>query len=251
DNCLIGLSATNPSLQGASMKLNRESLIEGVITVLNHEVVAIAATIVLLTLFGEYAHAQCVPSYAVVAAFVALYWVCEIPARRKESEKKWDWKTQRRVYTFWTIDFPNMSPDTEKAKQKAKEGDAHSQYVLAHRYFYGSGGMKQDYKEAVKWARLSAERGYPDGQFLYSMCLGAGDGTEMDDIAAKQWRFVAATGGHHVAQLTIGMASVFGDITEGSLLNGSCSQLNQQMRSLRIPPPNTSSKSDQPFPLKK
>lgn len=121
--------------------------------------------------------------------------------------KKWDWKTQRRLYAY-----------TNDSKRNAREGDAHSQYILAHRYFYGSDGIKQDYKEAVKWARSSAEKGHPDGQFLYSMCLAAGEGTEMDGIGAEQWRFVAAIAGHHVAQLTIGMKSITNGMTDGECM---------------------------------
>jgi TPR repeat protein len=44
----------------------------------------------------------------------------------------------------------------------AEQGDARAQYHLGTRYFTGS-GVPQDYAEALKWFRLSADQGNPDG----------------------------------------------------------------------------------------
>lgn len=59
------------------MKLKHESILKVIARVANHDAVVLATTVALLTLFAEYAHAQCVPSYIVVAMFVALSWVSQ------------------------------------------------------------------------------------------------------------------------------------------------------------------------------
>ena len=45
----------------------------------------------------------------------------------------------------------------------AEQGFAQAQHNLALMYEYGQ-GVPQDYKEAIKWYRLSAEQGYADAQ---------------------------------------------------------------------------------------
>ena len=43
----------------------------------------------------------------------------------------------------------------------AEAGDEAAQYIIGHMYYNGE-GVPQDYKEAVKWYRLAAERGFAD-----------------------------------------------------------------------------------------
>ena len=47
--------------------------------------------------------------------------------------------------------------------KKAEAGDAVAQSNLGYRYYFGI-GVTQDYKEAVKWYRKSAEHGYADAK---------------------------------------------------------------------------------------
>ena len=47
--------------------------------------------------------------------------------------------------------------------KKAEAGDAEAQCNLGSCYYEGK-GVNQDYKEAVKWYRKSAEHGYADAK---------------------------------------------------------------------------------------
>jgi uncharacterized protein len=56
----------------------------------------------------------------------------------------------------------------------ADQGDATAQYILGRMYLDGN-GVSQNYAEAVKWFRLSADRGDADAQkplrtYLHSWC---------------------------------------------------------------------------------
>jgi uncharacterized protein len=50
----------------------------------------------------------------------------------------------------------------------AEQGDAEAQYNLGWMYYEGQ-GVPQDYKEAVKWYRLSAEQGNERAQINLAM----------------------------------------------------------------------------------
>ena len=52
----------------------------------------------------------------------------------------------------------------EKTKRLANAGDASAQCNLGWMYMEGE-GVPQDYKEAVKWYRLSADQGDADAQY--------------------------------------------------------------------------------------
>lgn len=56
-----------------------------------------------------------------------------------------------------------QSSDIDAILQKAKSGDAESQYDLAMCYQYGE-GLPQDLKEAARWFLLAAEQGYGNAQ---------------------------------------------------------------------------------------
>ena len=51
----------------------------------------------------------------------------------------------------------------------AEQGDARAQYHLGTLYFTGT-GVPQDYAEALKWFRLSADQGNPEGQGALGSC---------------------------------------------------------------------------------
>jgi len=52
---------------------------------------------------------------------------------------------------------------SEKLVKAANSGDAKAQYELGS-YYYSGEGVPQDYNEAVKWWKKSAEQGNADGQ---------------------------------------------------------------------------------------
>ena len=54
-------------------------------------------------------------------------------------------------------------------------------------------GLNQDYKEAVKWYRLSAEQGYADGQSNLGIMYAEGRGVTQDYLRAQMWFNLAAS----------------------------------------------------------
>jgi TPR repeat protein len=58
----------------------------------------------------------------------------------------------------------------------ADSGDAIAQLALAKCYKEGSGGLSQDYREAVRLFKLSANQGNPAGQCALGFCYLEGRG---------------------------------------------------------------------------
>ena len=56
-------------------------------------------------------------------------------------------------------------------------------------------GVPQDYKEAVKWWRLAAEKGYADAQFFLGIAYNTGKGVQQDFVQAYAWLNFAASQG--------------------------------------------------------
>ena len=73
-------------------------------------------------------------------------------------------------------------------------------------YKYGY-GVKQDYAEALKWLGISAEEGYPMGQFNYGAMYVNATGVARDLAVAAKWYELAAQGGNVSAQF--GLADMY------------------------------------------
>ena len=52
----------------------------------------------------------------------------------------------------------------------------------------------QDHGEALRWAKLAAEQGYPSAQTLLGMMYMAGNGVEQDFVSAYMWLSLGASG---------------------------------------------------------
>lgn len=84
---------------------------------------------------------------------------------------------------------------TEKVSplmQKAIDGDAKSQYILATHYYNGSNLYAQDYVEAVKWLERSAKQGYSKAQDVLGYCYWSGQGVQQNYEKAVYWYKQAA-----------------------------------------------------------
>jgi hypothetical protein len=76
----------------------------------------------------------------------------------------------------------------------ADQMDAHAQYDLGVTYAYGQ-GVTQDYQEAAKWFRLSADQGIPEAQCDLGAMLQAGFGVPQDYTQAMMWYLIAKANG--------------------------------------------------------
>jgi len=56
-------------------------------------------------------------------------------------------------------------------------------------------GVVQDYKEAAKWYRKSAEQGLAAAQFALGAMYANGDGVIRDNVYAHMWWSIAASNG--------------------------------------------------------
>jgi len=53
---------------------------------------------------------------------------------------------------------------------KAKDGDAEAQYELGNSYYAGTGGVMQDYSEAMKWYRKAERQGHAGAKNFMEQC---------------------------------------------------------------------------------
>ncbi len=95
----------------------------------------------------------------------------------------------------------------------AEQGDATAQQKLSIMYFYGR-GVPEDEKQAMVWARRSADQGNLDAMFFIGTMFVFGDTipkTVADpDLEAAKWLFEAASRGHADAEYGLGLLFLSG-----------------------------------------
>jgi uncharacterized protein len=84
------------------------------------------------------------------------------------------------------------------------KGDAKAQYNLGLMYYNGQ-GVVQDYKEAVKWYRQSAEQEYVDAQYNLGWMYDEGKGVIQDYKEAVKWYRRSAEQGDGFAQYNLAL----------------------------------------------
>ncbi|MCA8835846.1 MAG: sel1 repeat family protein [Proteobacteria bacterium] len=76
----------------------------------------------------------------------------------------------------------------------AEQGISLAQFNLGTMYKNGE-GVPEDYREAVKWFRLSAEQGHESGQYNLGGGYHFGNGVPKDYVLAYMWYNLAASNG--------------------------------------------------------
>ena len=109
--------------------------------------------------------------------------------------------------------------------QKAQLGDAAAQAELAKLYTQMGNSLEQldvdnDYKEAFKWAKESADQGNVDGLYILALCYEHGRGTTFDYEKANKAYEEAAKKGHAPSQWNLACHYLrgFGDNDEEGLM---------------------------------
>jgi TPR repeat protein len=87
-------------------------------------------------------------------------------------------------------------------REVAEQGNAVAQVCLGNCYFEGK-GVKQDYKEAIKWWEKAAEQGFAIAQVYLGHCYAKGDGVKQDYKEAIKWWKKAAEQGNSDAQTAL------------------------------------------------
>ncbi len=80
----------------------------------------------------------------------------------------------------------------QRRMEEAVNGVSYCQWLVGSSYEYGN-YVNQDYNEAVRWYRYSAEQGDPDGQRLLAKCLLQGRGSPKKEIEALMWLTIVAS----------------------------------------------------------
>ena len=96
----------------------------------------------------------------------------------------------------------------EEANREAQQATQVSKieaYGIGNDYYYGRNGKLQDYAEAVKWYRKSAEQGYAYAQDNLGVCYENGQGVKQDYAEAVKWYRKAAEQGDADAQNNLGV----------------------------------------------
>ncbi len=91
----------------------------------------------------------------------------------------------------------------------AEQGNAAGQNNLGWMYANGL-GVAQDYTEAVKWYRLSAEQGHASGQKNLGRMYQYGQGVAQDFKEAVKWYRLSAEQGEEFAQYKLGIMYQYG-----------------------------------------
>ena len=84
-------------------------------------------------------------------------------------------------------------------KASAEQGNSNAQRALAVMYYRGE-GIPQDYREAAKWFVVSAEQGNAGAQYDLGVIHYEGEGTPQDYKKAHMWWNIAAANGHEDAK---------------------------------------------------
>lgn len=89
------------------------------------------------------------------------------------------------------------------------QGDARAQAFLGSMYHQGH-GVTQNYPEAVKWYRKSADQGIAQAQTMLGILYSNGRGVPQNYIEAKKWHQKAASRGDALAQFHLGEIYMLG-----------------------------------------
>ena len=102
-------------------------------------------------------------------------------------------------------DAAALAKAIEWFRRSAALGDATSQLALAGHYH-----LKQDLQQAVLYARLAAEQGETQAEYLYGTMLLNGEGVPANPAEGVKWLTFAAAGGLPDAQFVLGQAQLLG-----------------------------------------
>ena len=111
-----------------------------------------------------------------------------------------------------------MSPqDLEKIWEKARQGDAKTQFLLGGMYKWGL-RVPKDLTEAAEWYRLAAEQGHAQAQVGLGWMYDKGEGVLENSQEAAKWYRLAANQGNANAQNNLALLclqSVMAALTGG------------------------------------
>ena len=98
----------------------------------------------------------------------------------------------------------NYTEAFKYCKKSAEQGHEEAQFNLGYMYQYGQ-GIKQDYFKAVELYQKAAEQGLAVAQFNLGVMYEEGRGVKQDYFKAFEWYQKAADQGYALAQYNLGL----------------------------------------------
>jgi hypothetical protein len=105
-------------------------------------------------------------------------------------------------------DWRNL--DFATVESAAKNGHAGAETEIGYRYYFGQGGVSQDYSKALYWFRKSADQGDAGGENGLGIIYLSGAGVPKDYALALVWYRKAADQGYDAAENDLGYMYEFG-----------------------------------------
>ena len=91
----------------------------------------------------------------------------------------------------------------------------YSALELAKMYIWGDEISENLYK-GIKYAKMAAFRGSPEGKYLYALCFSNGYGTQSDSVRAKIWAYRALDDKYYTAYWLLGNMYLYGTCVDES-----------------------------------
>ncbi len=103
-------------------------------------------------------------------------------------------------YYYYKQNYPEAA---KWIRPSAEKGLAAAQHDLGSMYYLGK-GVREDFAQAAHWYRLSAEQGLPMGQYNLGALYYAGQGVPQNFKLAATWFFRAVKAGVPMAKINLG-----------------------------------------------
>ena len=98
----------------------------------------------------------------------------------------------------------NYTEAFKYCKKSAEQGHEEAQFNLGVMYDNGK-GVKQDYFKAFEWYQKAADQGQSDAQYNLGVMYDRGQGVKQDYFKAVEWYQKAAEQGYAKAQFILGL----------------------------------------------
>lgn len=97
-------------------------------------------------------------------------------------------------------------PKEELLSAAQERGDAGAMQELGERFWFGIGGMEQDYAQAFRWLMAAAEQGVQDAEYLIAEAYRCGNGADQSFPQYFHWLERAAAHGSWLAMFAVSAA---------------------------------------------
>lgn len=126
--------------------------------------------------------------------------VCRVKAEQGDAKSEFD---LAHMYYSGRGVPQNYAEAFRWCRKAAEQGDAKAEYDLAHLYLKAE-GVPQDYDEALSWYRKSADQGDAMAEYGVGFMYHWGYGVLQDYAEADRWYRMAADQGNAMAQYELG-----------------------------------------------